>query len=54
MASTDDGSARDLSMEAIPPDEQKYIQAISDLLRTEVSETYPPGKTLRDAHPKQH
>jgi hypothetical protein len=52
MTSPDDGSTD--TLETIPPDEQKYIGLIADLLRTQVSQTYPPGKTLRDAHPKQH
>lgn len=41
-------------LECIPKDESDYIRKIGELLRNKVSSSYPPGKTLRDAHPKQH
>lgn len=40
--------------ENIPPDEEVYIAKLTELLKKTVIETYPPGATLRDAHPKQH
>ena len=40
--------------EIIPPDEELYITKLTELLKKIVVDTYPPGRTLRDAHPKQH
>ena len=44
----------DTELENPPPNEELYITKLTDLLTNIVLETYPPGKTLRDAHPKQH
>jgi hypothetical protein len=36
------------------PDEDIHAQKITELLKEKMKEDYPSGKTLRDAHPKQH
>jgi hypothetical protein len=44
----------ELASESIPPREDYFIEQLGILLRNKVRDMYPPGKTLRDAHPKQH
>ncbi len=44
----------DLFGENPPPQEESYINKLTDLLKKTVIQTYPPGGTKRDAHPKQH
>jgi hypothetical protein len=54
VAGPDDIRKQDQAGEFPPPEEKLYIEKLSDLLKKTVIDTYPPGGTLRDAHPKQH
>lgn len=45
---------RELAREYPAPDEDRYTAALIDLLRSQMAEDYPPGRTRRDAHPKMH
>jgi hypothetical protein len=54
MALTEDPNKTGRNDELIPPDEDLYINKLAELLKKIVVDTYPPGRTLRDAHPKQH
>ncbi|HSB09552.1 MAG TPA: catalase family protein [Blastocatellia bacterium] len=36
------------------PNEHDYIDKLAALVKSKVAEMYPPGKTLRDVHAKQH
>ncbi len=36
------------------PDESEYTEKLAAVLKQKVADSYPPGKTLRDAHPKEH
>ncbi len=44
----------ELAKEYPPVDEDSYTRALVEILKKKVLEMYPPGMTLRDAHPKQH
>lgn len=54
MTQLEDIADSDPAGESIPPEEQSYITKLTNLLKETVIRTYPPGATLRDAHPKQH
>ena len=54
MTRTDAPMGFDGEIEHPPPKEELYINKLTDLLKQTVLSSYPPGKTLRDAHPKQH
>ncbi len=54
MEQRDDVTESDPVGEHLPPEEESYIKKLTDLLKETVVKTYPPGATLRDAHPKQH
>ena len=45
---------RELAREYPPPREDYFIKQLSSLLKQKVHDTYPPGKTLRDVHVKNH
>ncbi len=44
----------ELATEYPSPDEKEYTEKLAEILKQKVSDSYPPGKTLRDAHPKEH
>jgi hypothetical protein len=44
----------ELAIEYPSPDEDEYTDKLARVLKQKVADSYPPGKTLRDAHPKQH
>jgi Dyp-type peroxidase family len=43
-----------VELESVPPDEQLHIDGLIDTLREKMKRDYAGGRTLRDAHPKQH
>jgi len=43
-----------VELESVPPDEQRHIDSLIDTLREKMKRDYAGGRTLRDAHPKQH
>ncbi|MFH1885437.1 MAG: catalase family protein [Pseudomonadota bacterium] len=45
---------REPAMEQVPQGEEKYIDELTMLLMKKTEKDYPPGQTLRAAHPKQH
>jgi len=44
----------ELATEYPTPDESEYTEKLAAVLKQKVADSYPPGKTLRDAHPKEH
>jgi len=54
MSVSVDAANHNAVLENPPADEELYTTKLTDLLKSIVVATYPPGKTLRDAHPKQH